>query len=415
MGNGGSSFIAGLREMGWLAPLLSCSDDTQRLSVEEAQSLPVCAVTLNVAHTCNLRCRYCFTDDGAYGGQVGLMTEEVALRTIDWVIEASGSVSQLRVNFFGGEPLLAFPLIQQVLAYCHQQEQLCGKRFQYSLATNGVLLDQHKLKFLREYDVFVNISLDGLQKVHDAARVFPDGSGSFTHIMKNLPAYLEAYNTTAFVRMTFTHQNLDLLAAYHFFREMGFRWILLAPVSTSSPAYQLTVEDWGRAREEFTAIIADYQQRIAQGCYFALQPLYNYLQKLSRLPSYMDCYGCRNGINAVVVALNGDIYPCYRLIGQSDYRLGNVFDPGHTFDKGPLIKQANVERRKLCRQCWARWLCGGDCYADAIITHGDIDRPIQAFCHWQRWLISQAVYLFNQLSFVQRRILLQPHLWNYLR
>lgn len=353
--------------------------------------LPIKALCLNVAHACNMSCHYCFASQGDFGLQPGLMSLATGQRALDFLIAASGPVKHLEVDFFGGEPLLNAAMLCDLVSYARQREQGCGKRFNFTLTTNALLLDSAIIDFVIDNDIAVILSLDGRPETNDLHRVLNDGEGSYRQIVPRIQAMVARKPISYYIRGTFTRHNLDFSKDLQHLVDLGFASVSLEPAVGPKNEYSIRVADLPQVLAEYerlTDLLCSYRQTDQKVNFFH----YNLdLQKGPCLAKRQS--GCGAGVEYLVVTPEGDIYPCHQFVGEAEFKMGNIY----AAELDGEIKQRFVDNRlgdkPACRACWARNFCGGGCHANAYHTNGDLSQPDQVSCAMHRKRIEGAIYL----------------------
>ncbi len=330
------------------------------------------ALCLHVAHTCNLNCEYCFASQGKYHGERALMSFEVGKRAIDFLIENSAGRRNLEVDFFGGEPLMNFEVVKQIVKYARSIEGKFNKNFRFTLTTNGVALNDEVIDFANKEMHNVVLSLDGRKKVHDNLRRTITGKGSYDIIVPKFQEFVKRRGgKNYYIRGTFTHNNVDFTNDIFHMADLGFRELSMEPVVCDpNEKYALTQEDLPKLFEQYEILAKDMLRREEQG-----DPItfYHYMIDLQHGPCiYKRISGCGSGTEYMAVTPWGDLYPCHQFVGEEKFCLGNIYD-GVTNQK--LIedfKCCNAYARPECKNCFAKLYCSGGCAANAYHATGDI-------------------------------------------
>jgi uncharacterized protein len=359
------------------------------------------SLCLMVAQECNLRCTYCFAGEGTYGGG-GLMSAEVAFRAIDFLLERSGPVRAVEVDFFGGEPLLNWPVVTAVVDYATERARACHKEVSFTLTTNAVLLDTTKSRYLIEKGINVVLSLDGRKEVHDRFRCFPGGAGSYERVLANCRNFFQAWAEVprpsyCYIRGTYTRFNLDFTRDFRHLVEEGFTAISLEPV-VASPAepYALREEDVAPAVAEYERLAEDYLAFRRSG-----RPVRFFHFELD--PAGGPCLtkrltGCGAGFSYVAVDVDGRLYPCHQFVGDAAFCLGDLATGRVRQEVVEAFRNAHVYNKLTCAACWARFFCGGGCHAAAHLVNGDIMKPYAIGCMLMRKRAECALYLLAQTA-----------------
>ena len=340
--------------------------------LKEKTSGVVKALCLHVAHTCNLNCSYCFASQGKYHGDRALMSLETGKRALDFLIENSGTRRNLEVDFFGGEPLMNFDVVKELVKYARVREKEAGKNFRFTLTTNGVLIDDDVIDFANKEMSNVVLSLDGRKKVHDRFRVDFQGNGSFDKIVPKFQKLVKARNNQAYyMRGTFTHHNPDFLKDIETMLDLGFTELSMEPVvCASDDPSALTEEDFPTICKQYEDLAKLMLERRKAGKPFTF---YHYMIDLKGGPCiYKRVSGCGSGTEYMAVTPWGDLYPCHQFVGEEKFKLGNVFAGVTNKPVQDEFMACNVYSRKECKDCWAKLYCSGGCAANAYHATGSI-------------------------------------------
>ena len=330
------------------------------------------ALCLHIAHTCNLNCSYCFASQGKYQGERAMMSLEVGKRALDFLIENSGSRTNLEVDFFGGEPLMNFDVVKELVAYARVREKEAGKNFRFTLTTNGVLIDDDVIDFANREMSNVVLSLDGRKEIHDRYRVDYAGNGSWEKIVPKFQKLVEAREgKNYYMRGTFTHANPDFLKDIEEMLSLGFTELSMEPVvcAPSDPS-ALTEEDLPIVLEQYEKLAELMLERHRAGKPFTF---YHYMIDLKGGPCiYKRVSGCGSGTEYMAVTPWGDLYPCHQFVGDEKFCLGNIWDGVSNTAIQNEFMACNVYARPECRDCWAKLYCSGGCAANAYHATGAI-------------------------------------------
>ena len=225
------------------------------------------ALCLHIAHTCNLNCSYCFASQGKYHGDRALMSFEVGKRAFDFLVENSGSRRNLEVDFFGGEPLMNFDVVKELVAYARSIEKEKGKNFRFTLTTNGMLIDDDVIDFANREMSNVVLSLDGRKEIHDCYRVDYAGNGSWERIVPKFQKLVKARDgKNYYMRGTFTHANPDFLEDIKTMLDLGFTELSMEPVvAAETDSEALTAEDMPIVMEQYEKLAELMLQREREG------------------------------------------------------------------------------------------------------------------------------------------------------
>ena len=340
--------------------------------LKEKTSGVVKALCLHVAHVCNLNCSYCFASQGKYHGERGLMSYEVGKRALDFLVENSGTRRNLEVDFFGGEPLMNFGVVKDLVKYARSIEKEKNKNFRFTLTTNGMLIDDDVIDFANREMSNVVLSLDGRKEVHDRFRVDYSGKGSFDTIVPKFQKLVEKRGgKNYYMRGTFTHRNPDFLDDIKIMLDLGFRELSMEPVvCAETDASALTKEDLPLILSQYEKLGELMIEKRRAGDLFTF---YHYMIDLQGGPCiYKRISGCGSGTEYMAVTPWGELYPCHQFVGEESYSLGNIWDGVTNLEKQCEFKECNVYAREDCRDCWAKLYCSGGCAANAFHSTGSV-------------------------------------------
>lgn len=351
------------------------------------------ALCLHVSHTCNLNCGYCFASQGKYHGERALMSFEVGRRALDFLVENSGSRHNLEVDFFGGEPLMNFDVVKQLVAYARSVEKERGKNFRFTLTTNGMLIDDDVIDFCNREMSNVVLSLDGRKEINDRTRVDYAGNGSYDRIVPKFQKLVKARGgKNYYMRGTFTHANPDFTNDVFHMADLGFTELSMEPVvcAPDDPA-ALTEQDLAVVKEQYELLAFDMLRREKEG-----NPItfYHYMLDLENGPCiYKRISGCGSGTEYMAVTPWGDLYPCHQFVGEEAYKLGDIWSGVTNTALREEFRACNAYARPECRDCWAKLYCSGGCAANAYHASGSIRGIFEPGCELFRKRIECAVMM----------------------
>ena len=338
------------------------------------------ALCLHVAHTCNLNCSYCFASQGKYHGERAVMSYEVGKQALDFLIANSGTRRNLEVDFFGGEPLMNFQVVKDLVAYARSIEKEKGKNFRFTLTTNGVLVDDDVIAWANQECSNVVLSLDGRKEIHDRYRVDFAGNGSWEKIVPKFQKFVEARGGKEYyMRGTFTHANPDFLKDIQTMLDLGFRELSMEPVvcAEGDPS-ALTEADLPIVMEQYEKLAELMLEQDKAGKPFTF---YHYMIDLSGGPCiYKRISGCGSGTEYMAVTPWGDLYPCHQFVGEERFKLGNIWDGVTNTQIQKEFAACNVYAHPECHDCWARLYCSGGCAANAYHATGSVTGVYEYGC-----------------------------------
>ena len=349
-------------------------------TLKEKTAGVVKALCLHIAHTCNLNCSYCFASQGKYHGERAVMSFEVGKRALDFLVENSGTRHNLEVDFFGGEPLMNFDVVKQLVAYARSIEKEKGKNFRFTLTTNGVLIDDDVIDFANRECSNVVLSLDGRKEIHDRFRVDYAGNGSWEKIVPKFQKLVEARGgKDYYMRGTFTHANPDFLKDLKVMLDLGFNELSMEPVvcAAGDPS-ELTEEDMPIVLDQYEKLAELMLEKDAEGKPFTF---YHYMIDLSGGPCiYKRISGCGSGTEYMAVTPWGDLYPCHQFVGDEKFKLGDIYSGVTNKEVQGQFAACNVYAHPECRDCWARLYCSGGCAANAYHATGSVTGVYEYGC-----------------------------------
>ena len=356
------------------------------------------ALCLHIAHDCNLRCRYCFADEGEYHGKRELMSYEVGKAALDFLIANSGNRRNLEVDFFGGEPTMNFQVVKDLVAYGREQEKLHNKNFRFTLTTNGILLNDDIMEFANKEMANVVLSIDGRKEVNDRMRPRRGGQGSYDTIVPKFQKFADSrHQNNYYVRGTFTHNNLDFSKDVLHLADLGFKQISVEPVvAQETDDYAIREEDLPQLYEEYDALAAEMVRRHGTDQDFNF---FHFMIDLEGGPCVAKrLSGCGSGTEYLAVTPTGDLYPCHQFVGNEKFLMGNVHEGVKRTDIRDEFKCCNVYAKEKCRNCFARFYCSGGCAANSYNFHGYIHNAYDIGCALQKKRVECAIMIKAALA-----------------
>ncbi len=356
------------------------------------------AMCLHIAHDCNLACGYCFAEEGEYHGRRALMSLEVGKKALDFLIRSSGGRRNLEVDFFGGEPLMNWQVVKDLVVYGREQEERYDKRFRFTVTTNGVLLNDEIQEFVNQEMDNVVLSLDGRREINDKMRPFRNGKGSYDLIVPKFQRLADSRNQERYyVRGTFTRNNLDFSNDILHFADLGFKQMSIEPVvGEETDPYAIRKEDLPQIMEEYDKLAKIMIEREKRGKGFNF---FHFMIDLEGGPCISKrLSGCGSGTEYLSVTPWGDLYPCHQFVGQEEFLMGNV-DEGITKPEiADEFRGCSVYSKEKCKACFAKFYCSGGCMANAYHFHGTIHDAYDIGCEMQRKRVECAIMMKAALS-----------------
>ena len=360
------------------------------------------ALCLHIAHDCNLACKYCFAGEGEYHGRRALMSLEVGRKALDFLVENSGNRVNLEVDFFGGEPLMNWQVVKELVAYGRSLEEPHHKKFRFTLTTNGVLLTDEVMDFVNKEMSNLVLSIDGRKEIHDLMRPHRGGQGSYDEILPKYKKAAESRNQmNYYVRGTYTRNNTDFSEDVIHLADQGFEQISVEPVvADKKEDYALRMEDVPKLLSEYDRLAQEYIRRKRDGKGFQF---FHFMIDLEGGPCVAKrLSGCGSGTEYLAVTPWGDLYPCHQFVGQEEFLMGNVEDGIVRKDIQDKFKACNVYSKKECRDCFAKFYCSGGCAANAWHESGDVNGSYELGCELQRKRVECAIMIKAALAEEER-------------
>lgn len=394
---------------------ISCLTDAGYLSDSDPLSVvrrtlapPLSSLCLVMATGCNLRCRYCYAEDGTYRLPPAVMSRDTGQAAVDLLMRKSRGLKEVGIGFFGGEPLLNYRVITELVPYAEEQANRLGKQCGFSLTTNGTLLTPEKVAFFEKHPFAYIVSLDGSKEHNDRNRRFRSGAGTYDTIVRHLREVTNAFPAFApkvTLRATFTGQEHDLAGILAHLRELGFRKVSVEPCSAMSALGGIREADLPDILADYDAAAQWYLGLLAEGgefSFFHMQQLFSQVAKGERRITQ-----CGAGCGYLAVAPDGTLYPCHRLLGSEGWAMGTVFTDLNREIQSRFIR-ASVPYKEPCRACWARYICGGGCHATALQFNGSILEPHRTECLLMKHRIRLGAWIYSRLSDLHSQGLRQP-------
>lgn len=352
------------------------------------------AICLNVIHGCNLRCKYCFADEGDYHGHGGVMSVETAKKAIDYVIKRSGPRKNIEIDLFGGEPTLIMDKIKEIIKYARDNEKKWNKNIRFTMTTNATLLTPEMMDYMDKEMGNIILSLDGRKCVNDNVRIKPDNSGSYDDIVPNIKEMIKRRTPgkTYYVRGTFTRENTDFYEDVMAMLNEGFRELSIEPVVLED-GHPLAIreEDLPQIFENYDKLYHEMKRRKQEGDEFKF---YHFNIDLQGGPCvYKRISGCGAGFEYVAITPQGEVYPCHQFVGKEEFKLGDIYEDTFNSDLAKKFKLAHIYNKPKCKECWARFYCSGGCQANNVNFNGDMKIPYEIGCKMQKKRIECAIAL----------------------
>jgi uncharacterized protein len=364
---------------------------------------PLQTMVLNLTNQCNLSCQYCyeFGEDkvATPEGKPKFMDFETAKASVDYLFTQSAGRRAVHITFFGGETLMNFPLLKQVVDYASTQAADSGRYIDFSLTTNATLLTPTIIEYLSEKRIGVTVSIDGSKESHDKFRVFANGRGSYDIVEPRVRALIRDHRTRPIVaRVTMTSQAMDVLGTYrHLKDDLGFHEIGFAPVTTSpNRLYSINERGLDSVLEQFSVLAEDYLQHALRGEHHGFSNVSDTLAELHQGVS--KSHPCGAGLGLVGVGPSGDIAPCHRFVDSDSHSLGHVKTGLDRERQGDFLSRGHIDSKTDCRTCWARPVCAGGCHHEAYVRYGDTGHPNLHYCDWIRGWTDTCLRIYGAIA-----------------
>lgn len=376
---------------------LFSEDDYERFTCM-MKGAPIKSMCLHISHDCNLRCKYCFASTGDFGKGRKLMPVETGKKAIDFLLTHSGNRHNLELDFFGGEPLMNWDAVKEIIAYARSKEEEYNKKFRFTVTTNGMLLNDESIDFINEEMSNVVLSLDGRKCVNDAMRVTEGGRGSYDVFVPKFQKLVEKRRNGKYkeyyARGTFTKNNLDFANdVYHIADDLGFDQLSVEPViADPNEPYALTEEDLPRIYEEYEKLAVEMIRRKKEegGCF----NFFHFMIDLDQGPCAIKrLRGCGCGNEYVSVTPDGDIYPCHQFVGHDEWKMGNLEDETLDLEMKDKFACSNIYTKDGCKDCWCKFYCSGGCNANNYSFNKDINKPVKLSCDIERKRVECAIMI----------------------
>lgn len=373
------------------------SEDTYAEAIQKWERKPVVkALCLHICHDCNLRCKYCFASTGSFGGHRTMMDFETGKKAIDFLIEKSAGRRNLEVDFFGGEPLMNFEAVKQIVDYARVREKEANKNFRFTITTNALLLNDENKDYINKHMHNVVLSIDGRKETNDNMRPRVDGSGTYESILPKIKDMAESRNQdNYYVRGTFTRENLDFSKDVLHLADQGFKQVSVEPVvAAKDSGYDIREQDLDKLFSEYEKLAHEYVERDKKKEGFNF---FHFMIDLQQGPCVIKRLGgCGSGHEYLAVTPEGDLYPCHQFVGDEKFKMGNVHEGVFNTDSQKDFQKSNVYTKPDCAECWAKFYCSGGCAANAYQFNNDINVPYKIGCELEKKRVECAIWIKTQ-------------------
>ncbi len=373
------------------------SEDVYSEAIKNWERKPVVkALCLHICHDCNLRCKYCFASTGSFGGHRTMMDVETGKKAIDFLIKKSAGRRNLEVDFFGGEPLMNFDVVKQIVEYARIREKEADKNFRFTITTNAILLNEDNKEFINKNMHNVVLSIDGRKETNDRMRPRVDGTGTYDSILPKLKDMADSRNQdNYYVRGTFTRENLDFSKDVLHLADVGFKQISVEPVvAAKDSGYDIREQDLPQLFDEYESLAMEYMRRRENNEGFNF---FHFMVDLQQGPCIIKRLGgCGSGHEYLAVTPEGDLYPCHQFVGDEKFKMGNIHNGEFNINFQKNFQKSNVYTKKDCSECWAKFYCSGGCAANAYQFNNDINVPYKIGCELEKKRVECAIWIKTQ-------------------
>jgi uncharacterized protein len=370
----------------------------------EAEYPEVSFLELNIAEDCNIRCSYCCVGQGGFGAdkgngrERGVMDWDTARKAIDLLFIESLDSPEVHIRFFGGEPMMNWPIIQKGVLYGEEKARQAGKTISFSTVTNGTLLSDYVINFMNDHNFWVQISIDGTPEMHNAYRVDVNHQGTYESATAHVPELIQIMGPDSLQgRGTVTHFDPDIEKAFDHLRGLGFDAPEVRPVTGHEGSYAMTVEDYLNYNEGASQLARRLLNSSASEARHYMALFNSYMSLLisgqSRRPP------CGAGRNMIGVSADGGIFPCTDMIGKKNdvIQFGDINTGFRRDKKEEFLKVVDVDNKIGCRKCWARYICSGACASVELSNEGGLERNAGVECIWIRHVVELTLWLYVRM------------------
>ena len=367
------------------------------------ENFPLQSIVLNVTNQCNLSCSYCyeFGEDkiATPEGKKKFMDIETARTSVDYLFEESQGRESVHITFFGGETLMNFPLMKQVVGYAREQATIRGSKVEFSLTTNATLLSTTIIEFLAEHGIGVTVSMDGTREMQDKFRIFSNGKGSYDIIKPKVQELIAKHRSRPVgARVTMTSGAMDVRKIYqHLKHELGFHEVAFAPVTTSPDRlYSIGEVGMDNVLQQFSELADEYLEHALRGEHHGFSNVSDTLAELHQ--GVNKALPCGAGLGMVGVGPSGDIAPCHRFVDSDEHTLGHITTGIDKDKRAEFLGRGNIDTKYDCHSCWARPLCAGGCHHEAFVRYGDTGHANLHYCDWIRTWTNKCLEIYGAIA-----------------
>jgi len=343
---------------------------------------PVRALSLAVAQKCNLGCTYCYAEGGGFGGPDTAMATATALASVDLLLSEVTSGERVNLTFLGGEPMMNRAVVraatERARALAAERDVVIG----FSITTNGTLLTAEDGEFFEEHGFAVTVSLDGPRAENDRLRPLRSGRGSYDRVLDRVaPLLARQRRMQVSARVTVTPENLDLRTTLDAFVALGFHSVGFSPLLRSpSGGQELAAGELSVMLDAMVACGAEFERRLLSGQRYPFSNAVTALREIHR--GTHRPYPCGAGAGYLGVSADGRLAACHRFVGDETGALGDVVSGVDRGRQQLWLEERHVHRQEPCRDCWARYLCGGGCHHEVIARGRPACDYIRGWLHW---------------------------------
>ena len=367
------------------------------------KDFPLQALVLNITNQCNLACTYCY-EFGADKiatpqGKPKYMTLDTAKASVDFLLKEAAGRKGVHITFFGGETLMNFRLLQEVVGYATAKGDAQGCKVGFSLTTNATLLTDEIIAFLSENAIGVTVSMDGPPDLQNKRRVYKSGKGSYEVIEPRLRKLIAGHKTRAITaRVTLTDGVTDVIRIFrHLKEDLGFHEVGFAPVTDAGKRdYSLDEDGMVSVLDQFHELADEWLEYALRG---KMHGFSNVSETISELIQGTNkSHPCGAGIGLLGVSPSGDLSPCHRFTDADTHSLGTIATGIDHSKRDDFLSKGHVGAKYECQTCWARPLCAGGCHHEAFVRYGDTGHANLHYCDWIRTWTDTCLKIYGAVS-----------------
>jgi uncharacterized protein len=333
---------------------------------EALTSPPIHAISLAIAQKCNMGCQYCYADQGTFGGLSKNMSLETAIESIDMLLNNCRTNGKAQLTFLGGEPLVNRRVLRHAVEYAAAKAEQKNVHLNFSITTNGTLVNNDDALFFEKYGFAVTVSLDGIGQDHDKLRPMKNGSASYNRIIKNIQPLLRLQKRMQVAaRITVTPGNMSLSTVLNELIDMGFHSVGFSPLlNSTSHTGEMDKDSLDDMLKEMVACGLQFEVNVLNGKRFPFLNILNSIKEIGK--GTHRPYPCGAGAGYLGVSADGELAACHRFVNDENGKMGDITNGVSVALQTQWLKDRHVHQQEPCKSCWARYLCGGGCHHEVI-------------------------------------------------